>query len=70
VASEPPNTAKDRLTDERQRIVMWRMAVLVKAGYSLQLAETLAERDDVDLHRAVELVDQGCPTAVAALILL
>ncbi len=56
--------------DERAVVESWRLHVLLEAGYSLQLADRLAVVPDVDLHQAVELVDNGCPHLVAALILL
>ena len=57
-------------TDEQQRIERWRSEVLERAGYRPDAAEQLAQRTDVDLHRAVELVERGCPPALALEILL
>jgi hypothetical protein len=54
---------------ERERVAGWRLHVLIEAGYPVHLAERLAH-SDADLHRAVELVRQGCDTTVAAEILL
>ena len=54
---------------ERSKVEGWRLHVLIQAGYPLPLAEKLAE-SDADLHRAVELVAQGCDHTVAAAILL
>jgi hypothetical protein len=54
---------------ERDRVAGWRLHVLIDAGYPIHLAERLAH-SDVDLHRAVELVRQGCDATVAAEILL
>ena len=54
---------------ERSKVEGWRLHVLIQAGYPLPLAEKLAH-SDADLHRAVELVAQGCDHAVAAAILL
>ena len=54
---------------ERSKVESWRLHVLIQAGYPLPLAEKLAH-SDADLHRAVELVAQGCEHAVAAAILL
>jgi hypothetical protein len=55
---------------ERERVYSWRIRVLLDAGYPARLAEQLALREDVDLHRAVELAEQGCPYRTAAEILL
>ena len=43
--------------------------MLIEAGYPLPLAERIAQ-SEADLHRAVELVDQGCSHKTAAEILL
>jgi hypothetical protein len=57
---------------EADKVQSWRLEQLLRAGYSLSLAERLAARSwhEVDLHLAVELVKRGCKPAVAALILL
>ena len=54
---------------ERSKVESWRLHVLMEAGYPLPLAERLAG-SEVDLHRAVELVDLGCTYETAAEILL
>ena len=55
--------------DERSKVESWRLHVLIEAGYPLALAERLAV-SDADLHRAVELVVQGCSPETATEILL
>lgn len=55
--------------DERAKVESWRMHVLLEAGFPVHLCERLAA-SDVDLHRAVELVKQGCRPETAAEILL
>lgn len=55
--------------DERGKVEGWRLHVLMEAGYPVELAERVAA-SDVDLHHAVELLDQGCSPDVAARILL
>lgn len=55
---------------ERDRVEAWRLQALVDAGYPIPVAEQLANRDDVDLHQAVELVEAGCPPRLAGDILL
>jgi hypothetical protein len=54
---------------ERAKVESWRLHVLIEAGYPLPLAERVAV-SECDLHRAVELVKQGCEPTVAAEILL
>ena len=56
--------------DERELVEGWRLHVLIEAGYPTSTAERLAESTNVDLHRAVELVERGCPPETAAEILL
>jgi hypothetical protein len=54
---------------DREKVAVWRLHVLIEAGYPVHLAERLAH-SDADLHQAVELVKQGCEATVAAEILL
>jgi hypothetical protein len=54
---------------ERDKVASWRLHVLIEAGYPLPLAERIAH-SEADLHRAVELLDQGCSPKTAAEILL
>ena len=57
-------------TTEIQRIEEWRAEELERAGFSPAHAAKLAARHDVDLHRAVELVQLGCPADLAFKILV
>jgi hypothetical protein len=54
---------------ERAKVESWRLHVLIEAGYPLPLAERIAA-SEADLHRAVELLYQGCEPQTAAEILL
>jgi hypothetical protein len=65
-------TAETGLQDdtELERVNAWRAAELERAGYAPAAAAKLAERHDVDLHQAIDLVRQGCPHEVALSILL
>ena len=54
---------------ETSKVESWRLHVLMEAGYPLPLAERLAG-SEADLHRAVELVGQGCDPQIAAEILI
>jgi hypothetical protein len=55
---------------EIKRIEHWRAEELERAGFSPAHASKLAARHDVDLHRAVELVQRGCPADLAFKILV
>jgi hypothetical protein len=55
---------------EIDRIQQWRAEELERAGYPAKEATRLAERHDVDLHLAIDLISQGCPVPVAVEILL
>ncbi len=48
----------------------WRLEALERGGYDQPLASELAERCDVDLHLAVDLLRRGCVPELAARILL
>ncbi len=54
--------------DELVKVASWRLHILIEAGYPLDVAERLAN-SDADLHRAVELVAQGCAFDTAEKIL-
>ena len=66
------SAADTRIADETemQRIERWRAEELERAGYDPASAALLAARHDIDLHRATELIDRGCPPELAAQILL
>jgi hypothetical protein len=61
-------------TEEKRRedriVLGWRYEELVRAGYSEREAMLVADRVDVDLHRAIALVESGCPAKTALRILL
>lgn len=59
----------DAAENEQSKVESWRLHVLMEAGYPLPLAERIAG-SDVDLHRAVELLTNGCTPETAAEILL
>ena len=54
---------------EAERVQRWRVEELERAGYDTQSASELAARTDVDLHRAVQLIENGCPLELALEIL-
>jgi hypothetical protein len=55
---------------EAGRVVRWRAQELERAGYDAASAAELAERSDIDLHRATGLSESGCPVELALQILL
>ena len=55
---------------EQRRIEDWRTEELERAGYSRRAAGRLASRHDVDLHRAIDLLQRGCSPELAMKILL
>ena len=58
------------LDTELDRVQEWRAEELERAGYPVREAARLAERHDVDLHLAIDLISQGCPVPVAVEILI
>jgi hypothetical protein len=54
---------------EQELVELWRATELERAGYSPSGAAELAARTDVDLHRAVELLQKGCSPELALAIL-
>jgi hypothetical protein len=65
----PTAETEVRLT-EQELVEQWRAEELERAGYPAQAAAELALRTDVDLHRAAELIKQGCSPELALQILL
>jgi hypothetical protein len=55
---------------ELERVEHWRAEELVRAGFDPSDALALAARHDIDLHFAVELIEQGCPYETAIEILI
>jgi hypothetical protein len=54
---------------EQQLVERWRSEELERAGYPASAAAELATRPDVDLHRAGELLANGCSVELALEIL-
>lgn len=63
-------TAEVYALTEIERIEEWRRERLEAAGFTPEAARALAERHDVDLHAAIDLVEHGCPAETALRILL
>jgi hypothetical protein len=54
---------------EQELVERWRAQELERAGFPEHVAAELAMRNDVDLHRAIELLERGCSIELAADIL-
>jgi hypothetical protein len=63
-------TADLQIESELERIERWRFEALVRAGYEPAAAHRLAARQDVDLHVAIHMLEQGCSEELALSILL
>jgi hypothetical protein len=50
-------------------VAEWRRRRLLAAGFTSDLADSLAEQRSIDLHAMLELVDRGCPPELAVRIL-
>jgi hypothetical protein len=46
--------------NECERVNRWREETLALAGWTPGRAPTIAERADIDLRRACDLLDNGC----------
>jgi len=57
-------------TRDRWQTILWRQEELERAGYPTVIALDIAERLDVDLHDACDLVRAGADPRVAREILL
>ncbi len=49
-------------------VLAWRRRQLEQAGFATPLADALARDTRIDLHAVLELIDRGCPPALAARI--
>jgi hypothetical protein len=58
-----------RLEPTDAEVDRWRRKQLVLSGFSLPLAARVARDSRYDLHRLIELVEQGCPPELAVRIL-
>jgi hypothetical protein len=63
-------TREEPFQREEDHIVGWRFEQLVRAGYGREAASSLAERPEIDLHLAADLLAKGCPAETALRILL
>ena len=57
------------LKPEDASVNRWRREQLVQSGFSLPLATRIARDPRYDLHRLIQLVEEGCPPELAARIL-
>jgi hypothetical protein len=61
-------------TPEEEKVEEWRLAELLRVGYSIDDAISIAARhsgaDAIDLHNACDLIEKGADPQVAADILL
>ena len=63
-------TAETHIRPTEQELVeRWRAQELERAGFPEDVAAELAMRNDVDLHRAIQLLQNGCSPVLAADIL-
>ena len=54
---------------ESGAVVAWRRSRLLAAGFAAEPAARLARDCRIDLHAVLELIDRGCPPALAKRIL-
>ena len=60
----------DIVETEAERVERWRAEELIRAGFDPDSALRLAARTDIDIHRAAEMLERGCPPELALQILL
>ena len=54
---------------ESDGVISWRHTQLLRSGFPEDLAAGVSRDDRYDLHRLVELVENGCPPELALRIL-
>jgi hypothetical protein len=60
---------EERHREAAPEVVSWRRRQLVEAGFSDEVARHVAHDASYDLHALIELVERGCPPALAVRIL-
>jgi hypothetical protein len=50
-------------------LASWRERQLLHVGFNADLAASIAAESAIDLHALIELVERGCPPALALRIL-
>ncbi len=63
-------TEMNPIEAESARVERWRAEALEKAGFDVMSAQELAAQPHVDVHRAIALVESGCPPDLAVQILI
>ena len=63
-------TVEEREDQAQRALNAWRLQTLLLAGYTHHRAEQLANRNDIDIHTAIDLLAHGCPQKLALKILL
>jgi hypothetical protein len=66
---QQPRDPGQRATMPRGEVVRWRRAQLLRTGFQPWLAASVAHEGAIDLHALIELVERGCPPALAVRIL-
>ncbi len=61
---------RERPDVEIEIVERWRVQSLSRAGYDAESAAVLAASHEIDLHRAVQLLERGCSVDLALQILL
>jgi hypothetical protein len=59
-----------QIDPEAELVRAWRIEELVRAGYTPESAQELADLNHVDLHLATNLLRQGCTPELALRILV
>jgi hypothetical protein len=54
---------------KQRDVLSWRRRQLAAAGFPRALARQVAQEGAFDLHALIELVERGCPPALAVRIL-
>jgi hypothetical protein len=69
LSQESSFDAEPSVLEAATELYAWRLEQLERAGYSREHADPLAQDDTVDLHRACDLLERGCPERTAFLIM-
>ena len=67
--SASASTSQAPVIDPGTDIAGWRRRLLIRAGFEVELASSIAADCGIDLHAMIELVERGCPPSLAGRIL-
>jgi hypothetical protein len=64
-----PTAETTEALTEQELVERWRAQELERGGFPEEIADELSTRTDIDLRRAIQMIENGCSPELAAAIL-